>query len=115
MDGPQTGRVTMRWKIAGLSLAAALLTAFIQFVAFLRLYPDALASDLTPSVLAGLGAAGLAAAAGFVFATRISRPLERLLDAAAAIADGDLTVEVGSDSTREVAELAASFAAMTAG
>jgi methyl-accepting chemotaxis protein len=115
MDGPQTGRVTMRWKITGLALGAAVITAFIQFVAFLRLYPDALASDLLPSVLAALGAAGLAAVGGFVFAVRISRPLERLRDAAAAIAEGDLTVEVGTDSTREVAELARSFAAMTVG
>jgi methyl-accepting chemotaxis protein len=115
MDGAPTGRITMRWKIAGLALGAALLTAVIQFVAFLRLHPDALATDLRASALTALGAAALAGVAGFVFATRISRPLERLRDAAAAIAKGDLTVQVSSDSTREVAELAVSFAAMTEG
>jgi methyl-accepting chemotaxis protein len=107
--------MTMRWKIAGLALGAALITAIVQLAAFLRLHPESLASDVTANVLVAAGAAALAGVAGFVFATRIARPLERLRDAAGAIANGDLTIEVGTGSTREVAELAASFAAMTAG
>jgi len=117
MDGSDTAgasRWTMRWKIAGLTLAAALVTAAIQLGAFLLQHHAVVGSDLTGSIAASLGAAGLAGVAGFVFATRISSPLERLRDAAAAIAKGDLTVTVESGgSTTEVAQLASSFAAMT--
>jgi methyl-accepting chemotaxis protein len=117
MDGTDAGgasRVTMRWKIAGLTLAAALMTAAIQLGAFLMQHSDAIGTDLRGSILASLGAAAIAAVAGFVFATRLSRPLERLRDAAGAIAKGDLTVAVGGGgSTAEVAQLAESFSAMT--
>jgi methyl-accepting chemotaxis protein len=107
-------RVTMRWKIAGLTLLAALITAAIQLGAFLMQRGDGGDVSLGGSISASVVAAGLAGLAGFAFATRISRPLERLRDAAGAIAKGDLTVKIGNGgSTAEIVELASSFAAMT--
>jgi nitrogen fixation/metabolism regulation signal transduction histidine kinase len=68
-------------------------------------------------LLAFLGALGLAAAAaalaGRVVASRITRPVEALRDAAARVAGGELGARVDVRASGEVGDLVAAFNAMT--
>jgi signal transduction histidine kinase len=62
-----------------------------------------------------LGAGALAAAAlGRLLASRVTRPVEALRDAAARVAAGDLSARVGVPATGEVGDLVRAFDAMTA-
>jgi methyl-accepting chemotaxis protein len=102
----------MRFRIAAATAVATFLGAVAQ-LAVLSAHRGA------------TGGAGLAWAAGLAVAVAavaawlaggwIARPLERLRDAAAAIAAGDLTRTLDVRGAGEVADLSASFAAMTEG
>jgi methyl-accepting chemotaxis protein len=55
----------------------------------------------------------LAIISGSVLATNIARPVERLLNAAEAVAQGDLTIEIAVKSNDEIGRLAKAFSKMT--
>jgi signal transduction histidine kinase len=61
-----------------------------------------------------LAGAGAAAAVGNVLASRITRPVEALRDAAARVAGGDLGARVEARASGEVGDLVLAFNAMTA-
>lgn len=108
-------RLSMRSRIAILVALATLLSSALNVFFFGLLHPDLGLSEVLRGLVVG-GAVTLAAALGaFVAARRLTDPLVRLRDAAVAIAGGDLTRTVQLDATPEVADLAASFAAMTEG
>jgi signal transduction histidine kinase len=70
----------------------------------------------SPGLLAGLLLCALLVFTGFgayVLRVRLVRPLERLAAAARAIAAGDLSAQAPVEGTREAAELAQAFNAMT--
>ncbi len=106
-------RVSLSWKIAGLVAGSTLVTAAVHVVLFSLLHPDTDDFDLVQAI-ASFATALLATGVAVVFARRLARPLEELSDAAAAIAAGDLRKTIPTDSTAEIAELGASFAAMLA-
>jgi signal transduction histidine kinase len=63
---------------------------------------------------AALGVGAIAAAAvGRLLASRVTRPLEALRDAAARVAAGDLEARVAARATGEIGDLVAAFNAMT--
>ncbi len=109
-------RLSMRLKIAGLVGVATGLTATLNTVAFHALHDDMGTADLGRGLAAALAIACVAAGVAYVVARGLTLPLERLRDAAVAIASGDLTRRiVDTDATAEIADLAASFAAMIEG
>lgn len=109
-------RLSMRLKIAGLVGVATGLTATLNTVAFHALYDDSRATDLARGLGAAVAIACVAAALAYFVARRLTLPLERLRDAAVAIASGDLTRRIDDeDATAEIADLAASFGAMIEG
>jgi len=112
---PAGRRGGIRIRIVVLSAAVALLAALLQLLVLRALHPEALEHDLGR----GLGLSALAlvlgALVGALLARPVARPLERLRDAAAAVASGDLTGRFEIRGPGEIADLAASFAAMTEG
>jgi methyl-accepting chemotaxis protein len=106
----------MRTKIAGLVGGVTLLAAAVDTLAFFALRSEATLAELTTRAVAGALLVALFAALGaYLVASRLTRPLERLRDAAVAIAAGDLTRRIELDTTAEIADLAASFTAMVEG
>jgi methyl-accepting chemotaxis protein len=106
-------RISLRWKIAGLVAGTTLGTAAVHVLMFSLLHADSGSIDLVQaagSFVTALVATGISLA----FARRLSRPLEELSETAAAIAAGDLRKTIPPDTTTEIAELGASFAAMLA-
>ncbi len=65
-------------------------------------------------IIAAAVAAAVALLLGVVFARRLARPIERLADAAAQIADGDLSVRVPEDGPAELRSLAVAYNTMAA-
>ena len=105
----------MRSRIAILVAFATLLGSSVNVAVFGLLHPDLGFAEVMRGFGVG-GAVTVAAALGaFAAARRLTEPLVRLRDAAVAIAGGDLTRKVELDATPEIADLAASFAAMTEG
>lgn len=108
----QTGgpwvRLSMLWKAAGIAAATALATVVLQGV--LGLFLGAEVS--TGGAIIALVAAALAAAGGSLFARALARPVEKLRDAVAAVAAGDLRANIPVAGTSDVADLAASIAAI---
>ncbi len=93
---PESAAATVEVSVASEGLARARATVLLAF-------------------LAALAAAAVAAAvAGRVVASRVTRPVEALRDAAARVAGGDLAARVGVRATGEVGELVDAFNAMTA-
>jgi signal transduction histidine kinase len=67
-------------------------------------------------IVVAIGAAGIASLLGLAIASRMTRPLARLEDAAAAVAQGQLDARSGlDDRPDEIGALARSFDAMAAG
>jgi methyl-accepting chemotaxis protein len=67
---------------------------------------------LIEALLMGLLLAGLGSGAGWVLTGRWLRPLQTMADASEAVAKGDLTVQIGSDSDDEVGVLGRGLDAM---
>ena len=115
-EGAGSFRLSMRTKIAGLVGGVTLLAAAVDTLAFFALRSEATLAELTTRAVAGALLVALFAALGaYLVASRLTRPLERLRDAAVAIAAGDLTRRIELDTTAEIADLAASFTAMVEG
>ena len=115
-EGAGSFRLSMRTKIAGLVGGVTLLAAVVDTLAFVALRSEATLAELTTRAVAGALLVALFAALGaYLVASRLTRPLERLRDAAVAIAAGDLTRRIELDTTAEIADLAASFTAMVEG
>ena len=72
-----------------------------------------IASVVRSILWATMGASLLALLLGLVFATRVTRPLASLNEAARRVAAGDLSTPVAIRGNDEIAELSASFNAMT--
>ncbi len=108
-------RLSMRTKIAGLVGAATGVTAALNGLAFRVLHADASEDEVLRGLTATAISALAAAVVAYLVARRLTRPLERLRDAAVAIAAGDLTRRIQVDTTAEVSDLAASFTAMAEG
>lgn len=68
---------------------------------------------LSNLVIAALLLFALAAAASLIFARRLSKPLERLTDAAGKVGKGEFEVTVTSESSDEIGTLSRSFNQMT--
>jgi methyl-accepting chemotaxis protein len=105
-------RFSMRAQIAFLVAGASALTAVLDVVAFHALQPDATWADLGRGVVAAALVSTASASVAYVVAHRLTRPLDRLRDAAAAIAAGDLTRRIDVAGTSELADLARSFGFM---
>ena len=115
-EGAGSFRLSMRTKIAGLVGGVTCLAAAVNSLAFFALRSEATLAELTTRAVAGALLVALFAALGaYLVASRLTRPLERLRDAAVAIAAGDLTRRIELDTTAEIADLAASFTAMVEG
>jgi methyl-accepting chemotaxis protein len=103
----------MRWRIAGITAASIALAGTLDLAALWAFGSGTLAEGVARPAAAGaislLAGSGLA----YLLAGRIASPIEVLRDAAAAIAAGDLSRPIRVRSVAEVADLAASFAAMT--
>ncbi|WP_242342452.1 methyl-accepting chemotaxis protein [Anaeromyxobacter terrae] len=108
-------RLSMRLKIAGLVGVATGVTAILDTVVFHLLYENAPTSDLARGLAVAIVISVVAAGVAYQVALRLTRPLERLRDTAAAIAAGDLGRQIDMDATAETADLAASFGAMIEG
>ena len=108
-------RLSMRTKIAGLVGTVTGVSAAVNSVAFHLLHAGSDSSTVARGVAGSLVVALLAALAAYLVASRLTTPLERLRDAAVAIAAGDLTRRIDVDTTAEIADLAASFTAMVEG
>ena len=108
-------RLSMRTKIAGLVGTMTGVAAAVNSVAFHLLHAGADSSTVARGVAGSLVVALLAALVAYLVASRLTTPLERLRDAAVAIAAGDLTRRIDLDTTAEIADLAASFTAMVEG
>ncbi|ABS26601.1 methyl-accepting chemotaxis protein [Anaeromyxobacter sp. Fw109-5] len=108
-------RLSMRLKIAGLVGVATGLTATLNTIVFHLLHEDAPAGELARGLGAAFLIGAVAAGVAYLVARRLTQPLERLRDAAVAIAAGDLTRHIDVDATAETADLAASFGAMIEG
>jgi len=109
---PLRRRLGLRFRIAGLAALAALFASAIQLGIRVASSSEVATGTVLSSVLLALAASALATAVAWLLAGRITRPLEALRNAAAAVAAGDLTARVGTEGTAEIADLAASFAAM---
>jgi methyl-accepting chemotaxis protein len=105
----------MRWKIAGLTAIPIAVATGMQLLAFFVTHWEVLAGDLPRAIAGSIAATVAGAIAGYVLARRLTRPLEELRAAAAAIAAGDLTRRVRTDEGGEIGDLAASFSAMASG
>ncbi len=105
-------RLSLRWKIAGLVAATTICTAGLHLIIFGLLHRSAPAQEAVEALLTSVVAVVVATAFALFFARRIARPLERLRNAAAEIAGGNLRTSVPTDSTTEIAELGASVSAM---
>jgi methyl-accepting chemotaxis protein len=105
----------MRLRIAGVTATVALVAAVLQLVALVAAHPDALREDLGGAIAIAIASIAGASLIGWVFAWRIALPLERLRDAAAAVAAGDLTQTVEVRGSGEIRDLAVSFQALTEG
>jgi methyl-accepting chemotaxis protein len=105
----------MRTRIALLVGAATLLSSSLNVLGFWWFRPDLGAREVVRGFAAGATITLVAALLAFLAARRLTAPLLRLRDAAVAIADGDLTRRVDLAATPEIADLAASFSAMTEG
>ncbi|WP_242337344.1 MULTISPECIES: methyl-accepting chemotaxis protein [Anaeromyxobacter] len=108
-------RLSMRLKIAGLVGVATGVTAILDTVVFHVLHEEASAAVLARGLGLAIAISLTAAAISYQVARRLTRPLERLRDTAAAIAAGDLARQIDVDATAETADLAASFGAMIEG
>jgi methyl-accepting chemotaxis protein len=108
-------RLSMRLKIAGLVGVATGVTAILDTVVFHVLHEEASAGVLARGLALAIAISLAAAAISYQVARRLTRPLERLRDTAAAIAAGDLARQIDVDATAETADLAASFGAMIEG
>ncbi len=115
MQRPAVHRLSMRVKISGLVGLAGGAAALVNLVALRWIHPDATTDELWRGATSTLLVSGLAACIAYLVAKRLTLPLERLRDAAVAIAAGDLTRRIDLDATAEIADLAASFTAMTEG
>jgi methyl-accepting chemotaxis protein len=107
-------RLSMRTKIAGLVGTVTGVAAALSSIAFHALH-DSGSRELLRGATGSVVVAVLAALVAYVVASRLTRPLERLRDAAVAIAAGDLTRRIDADTTAEISDLAASFTAMVEG
>lgn len=108
-------RLSMRTKIAGLVGTMTGVAAAVNSVAFHLLHAGPDSSTVARGVAGSIVIALLAALVAYLVASRLTTPLERLRDAAVAIAAGDLTRRIDVDTTAEIADLAASFTAMVEG
>jgi methyl-accepting chemotaxis protein len=105
----------MRVRIAASSAAVALVATSLQLLVLASVHPDAAGRDAGAALGIALGAVAAAALVGWILAWRIARPLERLRDAAAAVAGGDLTQAIEVRGSGEIGDLATSFQALTEG
>ena len=97
-----------RWSSAGTRVGAVRVTQSVEAVSR--------ATDRATLGLAAIGllVLGLGLAAGVVIARQIAGPLRRLDDAAARVAEGDLTVRAKVEGSAEQRSLATTFNGMTA-
>ena len=97
-----------RWSSAGARVGVVRVTQSVEAVAR--------ATDRATLGLAAIGllVLGLGLAAGVVIARQIAGPLRRLDDAAAQVAEGDLTVRAKVEGSAEQRSLATTFNGMTA-
>jgi len=102
----------MRWRIAALTALAIAFSGALELAALYAMHHDALAADFGRAILSGALATVAGAALAYVVARQLSKPIEELRDAAAALASGDLTRSVRVDAAAEIGDLAASFSAM---
>jgi len=105
-------RLGLRYVIASLAAVAALAASAIELAAFATLAPELGGPRLIAFAGIAVGSCAAASLAAWLAATRITRPLEQLRNAAASIAAGDLTARVEMTGTAEVSDLAVSFYAM---
>ncbi|HYG68166.1 MAG TPA: methyl-accepting chemotaxis protein [Anaeromyxobacteraceae bacterium] len=106
----------MRWKIAIAVVAIVTLVCAILVAGLLALHPGLMGAAFTTVLLTSVLAILAGAVLGWVLGRAVALPIERLRDAAAAIATGDLSHRVSvPDAGDEVGDLAASFLAMTEG
>jgi methyl-accepting chemotaxis protein len=112
----RTRRIGVRWKIAIAVAGIVTLVCGMQLGGILGLHPELVEQTLGSVMLTTLIAMSAGVLLSWVLGRAIALPVERLRDAAAAVATGDLTRRVAiPDSGDEVGDLAASFLAMTEG
>jgi methyl-accepting chemotaxis protein len=106
----------LRWRLGLFTAGAVLLACLAQGLAFYAIHPDTTQADLARVALLSL----VACAAGWVITWLAVRPLvgplERLVEAAGAIAAGDLSRRIGQlQGHGEIGALAQRFEAMRSG
>jgi methyl-accepting chemotaxis protein len=112
----RTRRIGVRWKIAVAVAGIVTLVCAIQIGGLLGLHPELVDETLRSVMLTSVLAMSAGVFLSWVLGRTIALPVERLRDAAAAVAAGDLTRRVAiPDTGDEVGDLAASFLAMTEG
>jgi len=118
----QVGRRTgdsgpgLRWRLGLFTAGAVLLACLAQGLVFYWIHPDVDQADLLRAALVSLGACALGWLIAWLAVRPLVGPLERLVEAAGAIAGGDLSRRVGSQQGHgEIGALAQSFEAMRSG